>query len=291
METTTQTANTLKDNKLKSDTLNIASLQENGILDLFKNYNSQGESLQVFGIRGSAPAQIKGEKQPTPKADTAIEWNVLKPKLFATSMEVSTTLLNNSSIDYRQMVKEELARRIVTGIQTQVTGNDDYNNPNKIKPLSFGGHGSQYVSANNAGGPLEIDLLEKALNRLIANGKNKANELYWIFPQFPKVSGASGINYITYENLPQGAVARVLGIPAFVAELPIIIDSVAKTQKSVGAVLFNPKAYSFTMSDIKFTEETDKYNKMTTIIAECWADGVKTDVNSVFGIEYKTLVV
>lgn len=279
METTTPNASNLKQGQLEPTLINASSIPQRGFLQNFNAVNTDGKpSAILLDDASGMPASIVAEKSVPASTDSIFFKHEIKPKRFAISADFSEKLMRNATSDYREYIKNSLVKRVIAGIETQIAKSGG-TGTTQIGVISQGGHGASFNSANQ-NGAIEFSVVQYTLNQFLTNQFNKKADAFWMFHEFPKVTDTNGNSYVTYDNLPEGAVARVLGIPAYITPL------YSTTGKQIAAVIVNPDAYALSMSDIKITEEFDNKKKMHTFLAECWVDGKIVVDFGRYGIEY-----
>ncbi|PGC57702.1 phage major capsid protein [Bacillus wiedmannii] len=266
------------------DIIDGRSAKANGyLLPRFNTIKATGKPTEVYIEKelGSF-ASIVPENSNTPKKDNKLEKKQLTLKRFATSVEVSQQYINDSAVDYKQHLTELLTERLVRGVELGITlfGDPIGQTADKMQLLSQGGNG--FKSANTFGA-IEFELVQKLSLPFFDN--NKKENSFWIFNQYPQVVNKAGDDCITYDNLPPGAVGRLLGIPIYISELAETGEG-----KKLACVLVNPSAYTLVLGDIKIKQLEQGSNESVRGVhvfqGEVWADGVVTNLNGRLAIEY-----
>ncbi|PGK45748.1 phage major capsid protein [Bacillus cereus] len=263
------------------------------ILSRFKNVKATGQSTsqptEIYIEKESAFATIVPEKTNPSKKDSKLEKKELTLKRFATSIEVSQQFINDSAIDYKSHFTEILTQRLIKGILVELlqSGNADSNTKDHMQLLSQGGNG--YVSASKpSDGIIEYELI-KNMASIFFRGNDK-NKSFFIFNSHPQVVDKAGNDYVTYDNLPPGAVGKLLGIPIYIADL-----AVGGMERQLACVLVNSDAYTLVMSDFKVEQLKQGSNESLygfhVFQGEVWADGVVTNQGGRLAVEYASTAV
>lgn len=256
------------------------------ILSLFKNIKATGKSIgkptEVYIEKESAFATIVPELTNPSKKDNKMEKKELTLKRFATTIEVSQQFLEDSAIDYESYFTELLTQRLINGILLEllVLGDSTSNTKDHMQVLTKGGNG--YVSANIYGA-IEYEIVQQMASYFFrGNDKNKS---FFIFNEHPRVVDKAGNDYVTYDNLPVGAVGRLLGVPIYVADLS---ESINGTQ--LACVLVNSDAYTLFMGDFKVEQlkqgGDESARAVHVFLGEVYADGVVTNNIGRLAVEY-----
>ncbi|KYZ67942.1 phage major capsid protein [Bacillus sp. GZT] len=269
------------------DIIDGRNYHENGhILSLFNTVKATGKPTEIYTEKESVFATIVPEKTNPPKKDNKLEKKELTLKRFATSIEVSQQFINDSAIDYESYLTKLLTTRLIKGILNEIliTGDIDPNKADHVQVLSKGRQG--YVSANKSGF-IEYEIIRTMASTFFrGNDKNKS---FFIFNEHPQVTDKAGNDYVTYDNLPPGAVGRLFGIPIYIADL-----GVTTIETQLACVLVNSDAYTLVMGDAKveqLKQGTDEAHRGVHVFqGEIWADGVVTNTSGRLAVEYASEV-
>lgn len=256
------------------------------ILSLFNTVKATGKATnkptEFYTEKDMAFASIVPELTDPPKKDSKLEKKELTLKRFATSIEVSQQFLNDSAIDYESYFTDLLTKRLIKGILNEllIFGDGGSNTTDHMQVLTKGGNG--FVSANKYGA-VEYEIIRKMASYFFrGNDKNKS---FFIFNEHPQVTDEAGNDYVTYDNLPIGAVGRLLGVPIYVADLG---ENGNGTQ--LACVLVNSDAYTLIMSDAKVEQlkqgSDESYRAVHVFQGEIYVDGVVRNNIGRIALEY-----
>ncbi|MCQ6527464.1 phage major capsid protein [Bacillus mycoides] len=259
--------------------------KENGsFLSLFNTIKATGKPTEVYVEKESAMAKITPELTSPLAKDNKLEKKQLTLKRFATKIEVSQQFINDSAVDYESYLTDLLTKRLILGLEQGITyvGDPNGNTNGNIQLLSQGANG--FTSANTFNKvEIEFELVQKLASSFF--DINKRENCFWIFNTYTQVTNKAGNDCITYDNLPHGAVGRLLGIPIYISQLTTSVLG-----KQMACVLVNPNAYTLVLGDIKIEQlkqGTDESVRGVHVFqGELYADGVVTNPNARMAIEY-----
>ncbi|HFF3191727.1 TPA: hypothetical protein ACGCJB_005017 [Bacillus cereus] len=199
-------------------------------------------------------------------------------KRFAEAIEFSNEFSMNTVSDNVAIAKKIALNRIFAGIQFQMLG---YGYDNNSTPEEKAERFERLFPAVNEPGnskekePLKYKDVLKAHEFLRNTGKHK--NAFWLIGDSAQLSvvDESGNEHLSFENLPQNAVATLLGLPVYYAEMSDSNDN------PIAFGIVNSDSYALAMSDIKVYEPTlDTKQAMAgskVYIVEVWADAKITD--------------
>ncbi len=208
-------------------------------------------------------------------------------KRFAEAIEFSNEFSMNTVSDNIAIAKKIALNRIFTGIEFQML---DYgynaNSTSEEKTMRFE---RLFPSLNETGHSKENEPLKykdtlKVHNFLRNTGKHK--NAFWIIGTEAQLSvlDESGNEHLSFNDLPQNAVATLLGLPVYYAKMSDSEDN------PIAFGIVSPDSYALAMSDIKVYEpKLDTKQAMAgskVYIVEVWADAKITDKNSKYCMSF-----
>ncbi|GAB6415570.1 phage major capsid protein [Bacillus cereus] len=283
MDTTTN-SNILTVN-IEKDILEGRQYGHNGFPFLFNIIPTEGKttraisSSEQFGSR----AIFVAENESIPFKDTLLKATILTPKRIGTSVEISEDIMNDTSVDIKEHLKQIFTDRIIEGVEYQMTisGTENGTEPKNIQKF--------ITSTQKTASTLEYEALSfedmlSSYQTFNDNPSNKKNA-FWIISKFAKLSvlDNKGNEKLSFENIPNGADATLLGLPVYQKNLgnAISASETNGTSRSVAYVITNRKAYTIAMKDITIKQikgdTKQELRNGSVFMAEAWVDGKITN--------------
>lgn len=211
----------------------------------------------------------------------------IKLKRFAEAVEFPNQFSMNTVSDNIAIAKKVALNRIFAGIEYQMLSYGyDFNSTPEEKEMRFE---RLFPAANESGNskqgePLKYKDVLKTHAYLKNTGKHK--NAFWIIGDSAQLSviDESGNEHLSFENLPQNAVATLLGLPVYYAQVQDSNDN------PIAFGIVNSDSYALAMSDIKVYEpKLDTKQAMAgskVYMVEVWADAKITDKYSKYCMSF-----
>ncbi|USK33529.1 phage major capsid protein [Bacillus sp. F19] len=244
-------------------------------------FQAKGQTKIIVDM-GNTAAGIIAEGASVTASDPAnFKEVLLRQKRMASAIEVTVDAVQNSALPLESHVAGVLADRIVRGIEAQMfntgdaAGTTGLQNIVLYNSLATGAkiEDTGLVTGAGVGTVAHADVIN-ALAVLAKQPENLEGAI-WVVEDITKlanVKDSANQSLMTFDNLPAGAVGRVMGIPVF--------KTVAFTAgQKVAAVLINPaKAYAVSLAENanvkKIKGDTlSELKQMSTFLGECYLDG------------------
>ncbi|AMQ05914.1 hypothetical protein [Sporosarcina psychrophila] len=206
----------------------------------------------------------------------------VKPKRFAEAIELSVDFEDESAVDVIEFVKKMAFNRILHGLESQMMVYGYQNSDTQaVKDVSFE---RLFPSANQpistkSGEPLSYKDVLFAYRQMSLMGKTK--DAFWL------IGGEAGFSVLdaqsnerlSFDNIPEGADATLLGLPVY-----LISSFMYNDGTHAAFAIAHPDAYALSLSDVKVIKprlDTEQAMKAKQVyIVELWADGKVTDLQS-----------
>ncbi|MDA1660385.1 hypothetical protein PDK35_10455 [Bacillus cereus group sp. TH153LC] len=282
MQTTKNTGNLIETYPIKKLLLGADNLKVSG--HFFKQLNLVDEKTKVIpvithgGKFGPTVPTLEGEKasyRPIRQHGSKI-----KLKRFAEAVELSNQFDMNSVTDNLDGIVRLAMNRITAGIQQEMTTTGVMNNEHTTEDDRAKHFEKLFPAANSVaktkeGEPLLYSDILSAYNFTTTN--TVRDGAFWVFHSDVKLSVLDDAQNerLSFENIPDGAVATLLGLPVYVA------DIYEYEMKPIAFGIVTPQSYALAMSDVKVYEATldtpQAIAGSKNYIVEVWADAVITD--------------
>ncbi|PFM65836.1 hypothetical protein COJ48_04035 [Bacillus cereus] len=257
----------------------------------FDKLNLVGDSTKIIptvSIEGSTLISLPVPDGSNAKIRTLKETGTeIKLKRFAEAVEFSNEFSMNTVSDNIAIAKKIALNRIFAGIEYQMLSYGyDGNSAPEEKEMRFE---RLFPAANESGSskekePLKYKDILKVHEFLRSTGKHKS--AFWIISDSAQLSvvDESGNEHLSFKDLPQNAVATLLDLPVYYAQVQDSNDN------PIAFGIVNSDSYALAMSDIKVYEpKLDTKQAVAgskVYIVEVWADAKITDKHSKFCMSF-----
>ncbi|WP_144491958.1 MULTISPECIES: hypothetical protein [Bacillus cereus group] len=292
MQTTKNTGNLIETYPIKKLLLGADNLKVSG--HFFKQLNLVDEKTKVIpvithgGKFGPTVPTLEGEKasyRPIRQHGSKI-----KLKRFAEAIELSNQFDMNSVTDNLDGIVRLAMNRITAGIQQEMTITGIMKTENTTEEDRAQHFEKLFPAPNQTaitaeGEPLHYSDVLGAYN--FATTNTIRDGAFWVFHGDAMLSVLDDAKNerLSFENIPDGAVATLLGLPVYVA------DMYDYNMKPIAFGIATPQSYALAMSDVNVYEATlDTVQAMAgskNYIVEVWADAVITDKWAKFCMSFK----
>lgn len=249
-------ADTLKEISIVDTILDQRRFTSNGVLDNFTILKTD-KPIKFFGSDTNAKAKIYAEGDTPATQDSKLTEHVLNPrKRVARVMEFSKQFFEESEVFQAEYIAGEMAESITRGIEDEIliTGTPDGTEPRNLQRLVSN---ASVTADGTSEDPLPLKDVKFARSLMMSN-KGNLKKAYWLLNKGAELSvkDESGNECLSYENIPEGADATLLGIPVrFVGlgDTDIVKDNKDNitSYKPGRAILVAPNSYTIAMSDVE----------------------------------------
>ncbi|PEF42408.1 phage major capsid protein [Bacillus wiedmannii] len=249
-----------------------------GIPSLFKIIPTEGKTIKQIlsneprGVR----AKFVGEYEEIPYQDARLGEATLNSKRIGTAIELSEAYVQNASVNIEEYLKQTFTDRIFDEIENQmiVTGTEKGTEPKSIQKLT---PTANRTTSTPEGQALSFEDVMESYTLFTTNPKNKKNA-FWMISKEAKFSvvDANGNEKLSFENIPEGADATLLGLPVYRSSLGIA-KTPTDSERGVAYIIANRGAYGISMTNIRFTkiagDTKQQIRGVHVYIGESYVDG------------------
>ncbi|MED3578323.1 phage major capsid protein [Bacillus thuringiensis] len=270
---------------IKKDILEGRQYNHYGFPLLFNVIPTEGKTTRVISSddRAGSRAVFVAENESIPFKDTWLRETVLTPKRIGTTIEVSEEFMDDPNVDIEGYFKQIFIDRIIDGVEFQMisTGTENGTEPKNIQKFITDTQNTASTVEDEA---LSFEDMMASYKIFITNPSNKRNA-FWVISKFAKLSvlDNKGNEKLSFENIPDGADATLLGLPVYQKNLGSANSATEPNGelRPVAYAITNREAYTIAMKDITIKQikgDTKQALRNSFVfMAESWIDGKVTN--------------
>lgn len=281
MATTTSPANLGPNVLIKSISDTILEIAKTGgSVASFTNIIQTNGEYKFIANMGYTPAKIVAEMANVTTTDPNLKEVKLRQKRMASAIEITQNALEMAiQPTFNNHVKNLLSDNVLIGIEEDMFNTGDANGTTGLQNILLHNSGTNKLEDINvvtgaSTTAITYDDLWKAYIQLAKQPKN-LNGAKLVVEDISKISSlvdGSGAPILKYDNVPDGAVGRVFGLPVYKV-------NAFTTGQKVAAVFINPfQAYAVSIAkdaEVKQIkgDTIQEYKKSSVSLGEIYIDG------------------
>ncbi|SEA91299.1 phage major capsid protein [Bacillus nitratireducens] len=241
---------------IKKDIIEARRFNHDGLPYLFNIIPTQGKTTRV--IKSDEDKNVRAsfvdEKETNLSVikDTQLWEVILTPKRIVTGVELSEEFVENTSIDIESHLREILTDRIISELERQMTatGTEEGTEPKNIQKFV---HTANRTTTTSIGQAFGYEHMLESYRNFCNNPANKKDAFWIISPEATfSVLDANGHEKLSFENIPDGADATLLGLPVYRKNMGESNSAhEMNVVRPIAYAITNREMYAFAIKDIK----------------------------------------
>lgn len=270
---------------IKKDILEGRQYGHFGFPLLFNVIPTEGKTTRAISSddKLGSRAVFVAENEEIPFKDTPLRGTILTPKRIGTAVEISEDMMNDSSVDIKEHLRQIFTDRIIEGVEYQMTftGTENGTEPKNIQKFITS---TQKTASTVEDEALSFEDMMESYKTFITNPSNKKGA-FWVISKFAKLSvlDNKGNEKLSFDNIPEGADATLLGLPVYQKSLGSAksLTEPNGELRPIAYAITNRGAYTIAMKDITIKQikgdTKQELRNSSVFMAEAWVDGKVTN--------------